>query len=111
MNFYVLGSECMQENNIVITTDSKNEVIIDNDKKSYNYFLYQERIKLNLKRRKFAKHLKIRPLRYSFIERGYFKPKKKEIKKISNYLGIDYSIYMEGYLVILLNYLKNKKQN
>ena len=86
----------MQENNIVITTDSKNEVIIDNDKKSYNYFLYQERIKLNLKRRKFAKHLKIRPLRYSFIERGYFKPKKKEIQKISNYLGIDYSIYMEG---------------
>ena len=86
----------MQENNIVITTDSKNEVIIDNDKKSYSYFLYQERIKLNLKRRKFAKHLKIRPLRYSFIERGYFKPKKKEIKKISNYLGIDYSIYMEG---------------
>ena len=39
----------MQENNIVITTDSKNEAIIDNDKKSYNYFLYQERIKLNLK--------------------------------------------------------------
>lgn len=64
--------------------------------KSYNYFLYEERLKRSLSRKEFARFLNVKPIRYSFIERGYVKPKKNEIELISNSLNIDYSIYLEG---------------
>ncbi len=63
---------------------------------AYNEFLYRKRMETGLSRRKFAKFLHVPPLFYSYYENGYVKPGKKYVKRISEALGIDYSIYLEG---------------
>ena len=63
---------------------------------TYNAFLYTERNNRGLSRRKMAKLLKIFPYSYSMIEKGYFKPTKRQVKKISAALDIDYSEYLVG---------------
>ncbi len=63
---------------------------------SYNEFLYREREKKHLSKKKFAKFLKIPYLFYIYYENGYVKPSKKYVDKISAALGVDYSIYLEG---------------
>ncbi len=63
---------------------------------SYNEFLYKKRIEMNLSKKKFAEFLGLPKLYYSYCENGYFKPSKKYADKISNALGIDFSIYLDG---------------
>lgn len=63
---------------------------------SYNELLYRKRMEMKLSKRKFAKFLDIPPLFYSYYERGYVKPSKKYVEKISKALGIDYSQYLDG---------------
>lgn len=75
---------------------SKDELIKEYGLLPYNIFLYNKRNEENLTRYQFSKKLNISYFRYSYIEKGVFKPTKKEIEKISNYLNLDYSIYLEG---------------
>lgn len=63
---------------------------------SYNIFLYNKRIDLGLKRRKFARMLKLSTFKYRLIENGYIKPSKRDVNKISKALDIDYKEYLEG---------------
>ena len=77
---------------------------------TYNAFLYTERQKRELSRRKMAKLLHIGHFSYKMIESGYFKPTKKQIKKISEALDVDYSIYFEGELSYPAE-LPEKKRN
>ena len=60
---------------------------------SYNIFLFNERKKLNMSRRDFAKMLHISWLKYCAIENGYVKPNKKNILSINEALGIDFTPY------------------
>ena len=60
---------------------------------TYNSFLYTKRMGLNLSRGKMAKILKISPFHYSMIEKGYFKPSKKLIERISLAFEVDYKKY------------------
>lgn len=66
------------------------------NKLSYNEYLYNKRIEMGMSRKAFAKFLKIPHLYYRYYEIGYVKPSKKTCKKISDALGIDFSIYLEG---------------
>ena len=63
---------------------------------SYNIFLYNKRIELGYRRRKFAKMLKLSTFKYRLIENGYIKPSKRDINKISKALDVDYQEYLEG---------------
>ncbi len=84
------------------------EIILNEENISYNYFLYRKRIELKLSIKKFAKLLNIRPLHYRLIEFGYIKPNKNDIIRISEYFNIDYNYYLED----IRNYpteLENKK--
>ena len=73
----------------------ENKIDIIEDNTSYNYYLYQKRLELNMKKRHFAKLFKMSYLKYHLIERGYLKPSKKDVEKISNYFGIDYNYYLQ----------------
>ena len=63
---------------------------------SYNEYLYNKRKEMKMSKRAFAKFLHIPTLFYRYYENGYVKPSKKSIKKISEALNIDFSIYLEG---------------
>lgn len=63
---------------------------------SFNEILYLRRIQMGLSKRKFAKFLGIPSLFYSYFEKGYVKPSKKYIDRISKALDIDYNQYFEG---------------
>ncbi len=63
---------------------------------SYNEYLYNKRKEMKMSKRAFAKFLHIPTLFYRYYENGYVKPSKKSIKKISEALNIDYSIYLQG---------------
>lgn len=63
---------------------------------SYNIFLYNKRIELNLSTKEFAKMLHINSVYYDLIEKGYLKPTVKTTNKISDALGIDFSTYLDG---------------
>jgi len=63
---------------------------------SYNIHLYHARLTRNLKRKEFARLLGLNRLTYKAIEQGYIKPTRKQIKKISEALNEDYSVYLEG---------------
>lgn len=63
---------------------------------SYNYYLFQCRKERDMGRIKFAHELGISYFKYALIENGYIKPNAKEIKKINNYLGIDFNYYLDG---------------
>ena len=82
--------------------ENKENIIINDNinlikkTKSYNLFLYEERLKKKLSRRKFAKELNISSFNFKLIENGYIKPTKKDILKISNYFDINYNNYLEG---------------
>ena len=65
-------------------------------RESYNTYLYNKRNELGLKRRKFARMLKVPLFKYRLIENGYTKPSKKIVNKINNALDVDYSIYLTG---------------
>lgn len=65
-------------------------------KLSYNQLLYQKRIEKGMSKKEFAKFLNIPTLFYRYYENGYVKPSKKYIKRISEKLDLDYSIYFEG---------------
>ncbi len=64
---------------------------------SYNYYLYTKRLELNMKERQFAKLFKMSYFRYHLIERGYVKPNKKEINRISEYFNINFNYYLDSY--------------
>ncbi|MBQ8141927.1 MAG: helix-turn-helix transcriptional regulator [Bacilli bacterium] len=64
-------------------------------KESYNIYLFNTRLKRKQKRRAFAKFLGISSFRYGLIEKGYIKPNKKEIEKISKALELDFSVYLQ----------------
>ena len=51
---------------------------------------------MGLSRRKFAKFLKVPHFFYRYYEIGYVKPSGKYVKNISDALGLDYSVYLEG---------------
>lgn len=57
---------------------------------TYNAFLYTERNNMGLSRRKMAKFLKMPLFYYSMVEKGYFKPTKKQVARISEKLEVDY---------------------
>lgn len=63
---------------------------------SYNLFLYHQRKERNLSRHSFAKQCHINSFLYFLIENGYIKPNKKQICNISDFLGTDYSKFLEG---------------
>ena len=63
---------------------------------TYNALLYTERNNRGFSRRKMAKFLKMPRFFYSMIEKGYFKPTKNQVAKISKALDIDYSEYLIG---------------
>ena len=63
---------------------------------SYNEYLYRKRMEMGLSKKKFAKFLHIPTLFYSYYENGYVKPSKKYVNLISEALGVDYSVYLEG---------------
>ena len=63
---------------------------------SYNIFLYNKRIELNLSTKEFAKMLHINSVYYDLIEKGYLKPTVKTTNKISDALEIDFSTYLDG---------------
>ena len=63
---------------------------------TYNALLYTERTNRGFSRRKMAKFLRMPTFLYSMVEKGYFKPTKKQINKISEILEIDYSKYFVG---------------
>ena len=63
---------------------------------TYNGLLYKERNDRGLSRIKMAKLLHIFPYTYKMIECGYIKPTKKQVKRISEALNIDYSEYLIG---------------
>lgn len=84
------------------------DLILNEEQISYNYFLYRKRLELKLSIRKFAKLLKIRPLHYRLIEFGYIKPNKNDIKRFSEFFDVDYNYYLDD----IRNYpteLENKK--
>ena len=62
---------------------------------TYNALLFTERINRNLSRGKMAKSIGISHFTYSMIEKGYWKPSKKAVEKISKFLEIDYSEYLK----------------
>jgi len=62
----------------------------------YNLFLYQKRNETNLSIKEFANKLEINRFKYNLIEKGYLKPNKKDIEKISKYFNVDYSLYTTG---------------
>ena len=75
----------------------KKEIVIkDTNNLSYNAYLYNKRLELGLKRRKFAKLLNISNFRYKLIERGYVKPNDSDILKINQALDCDIGEYLEG---------------
>lgn len=97
----------MEENELLIPVEivdevpdysfkSKDELIEEYGLLPYNIFLYNKRKEEKLSRYQFSKKLGISYFRYSYIEKGVFKPSKKEIKKISKALDMDFSIYLEG---------------
>ena len=63
---------------------------------TYNAFLFVERNNMGFSRRKMAKFLKMPLFYYSMVEKGYFKPTKKQIAKISEKLEVDYEKYLDG---------------
>lgn len=63
---------------------------------NYNLHLYNIRLAKKMKRRQFAKFLGISTFSYRLIENGYFKPTKKQVKKISAALEEDFQPYLEG---------------
>ncbi len=65
-------------------------------KMSYNEYLYNKRLELNMSRKDFAKYLHIPHLFYHYYEIGYVKPSKWAVKKISQALNEDFSLYLEG---------------
>ena len=77
---------------------------------TYNALLYTERQKRNLTRAQMARFLKINLFSYKMYENGYFKPSKRQVKKISAALDIDYSQYLEGELSYPAE-LPEKKKN
>lgn len=62
----------------------------------YNYRLYEERQKRKLSRRQMAKAIGLSWARYDFIESGYGKPFKREVIKISEFIGEDFSSFLIG---------------
>lgn len=58
---------------------------------SYNRYLYEERCKLNLSKKRFAKYLGISSFRYNLMEQGYIKPNRKETRKLSEDFGFDFN--------------------
>ena len=77
---------------------------------TYNSFLYVERNKRHLSRRKMAKLLHIGRFNYLMIEEGYFKPTKKQIQKISEALEVNYDEYNQNELSYPVE-LPEKKKN
>ena len=69
---------------------------LSHENTSYNEFLNQKYKEEGIKRRELAKRLKINRFRFWLMERGYIKPNKNDVKKISEYYNIDYSYYLEG---------------
>ena len=63
---------------------------------TYNALLYTERKNLNYSRFQMARLLKINLFSYSMIEKGYFKPTKKQAERISQTLELNYHRYLEG---------------
>ena len=63
---------------------------------TYNALLYTERKKLNFSRFQMARLLRINIFSYSMIEKGYFKPTKKQAERISQTLEVNYHRYLEG---------------
>ena len=63
---------------------------------SYNLYLYHKRMEKGLKTKEFSKFLGINRVTYYCLENGYLKPTKKQIKKISDKLGEDFSVYLLG---------------
>ena len=75
------------------------EIITKNEstlKQSYNFFLYETRMRKKMSRFKFAKYIKVPFIRYRLIELGYLKPSKKDVINISRQLNIEYDKYLEG---------------
>ncbi len=65
-------------------------------KTSYNELLYQKRMEKGMSKREFARFLGVPTLFYRYYENGYVKPGKKYVERISDKLGIDYSLNFVG---------------
>lgn len=63
---------------------------------SYNELLYQKRMEKGMSKREFARFLGVPTLFYRYYENGYVKPGKKYVERISDKLGIDYSLNFVG---------------
>lgn len=63
---------------------------------SYNELLYQKRMEKGMSKREFARFLGAPTLFYRYYENGYVKPGKKYVERISDKLGIDYSLNFVG---------------
>ncbi len=63
---------------------------------SYNELLYQKRMEKGMSKREFAHFLGVPTLFYRYYENGYVKPGKKYVERISDKLGIDYSLNFVG---------------
>ncbi len=65
-------------------------------KTSYNELLYQKRTEKGMSKKEFARFLGVPALFYRYYENGYVKPGKKYVERISDKLGIDYSLNFVG---------------
>ena len=93
------------------TQNGEKEILTKGSFPSYNGFLFDARLKMGLRRRKFAKFLGISPFRYRFIENGYLKPHEKDVIKFTAALGIDCSFMREGISSTYPDELPDKERN